>query len=65
MKSEITKKLEAALETADATVKAAQQFIGAKHLRVSAMATHHLIGEALALQKIVDDTPAPQPTPTV
>lgn len=57
MKSELTNKLEAALVNADKTVKEAQQFVGAKSLRVSAMATHFTINEALELSKKVDAEP--------
>lgn len=62
-KSELTTKLEAALEQADTTVKAAQQYVGAKALRTAAMATHHLIGEAMAASKKLDETPAPPNNP--
>lgn len=64
MKSELTIKLEAALEQADTTVKAAQQFVGARPLRTAAMATHHLIGEALEVSKKIDEKPAPGNNPT-
>ena len=63
MKSEITTKLEAALESANTTVKKAQQFVGARPLRTAAMATHHLIGEALEASKKIDNTPAPVNNP--
>lgn len=63
MKSELTIKLEAALEQADTTVKAAQQFVGARPLRTAAMATHHLISEALEASKKLDAAPAPVNTP--
>jgi len=63
MKSEITNKLEAALESANTTVKEAQQFVGARSLRTAAMATHHLIGEALEASKKIDATPAPVNNP--
>lgn len=62
MKSEITLKLEAALEQADTTVKAAQQFVGAKSLRTAAMATHHLISEALDISKKNDAKETLPPT---
>lgn len=63
-KSELTTKLEAALEQADTTVKHTQQYVGVKPLRVAAMATHHLISEALEVSKKLDETPAPVNNPT-
>lgn len=63
MKSELTLKLEVVLDLANATVKQAQQFVGARQLRIDAMATHHAAGEALAMSKLLDDKPAPVNNP--
>lgn len=61
MKSELTIKLEATQIEADKTVREAQQYVGARSLRIAAMSTSHLIGEALTLSKSVDDKPATEP----
>lgn len=63
MKSELTLKLEVVLDLANSTVKQSQQFVGARQLRIDAMATHHAVSEALAMSKKIDETPAPVQTP--